>query len=198
VEDFQSNYELNHRASDGISFSYPPLAWLGARMRWQVQEIEGERLAGNTLDKVLFQRAINFVGSWKEKNYVVEMDVKVDGNRRIKSTIGAINQRYIFALVGNANKLEVFSNYDRFTRSVPFAIEANVWYRLKTQVDIQDDESGILRAKAWPRSEAEPEAWTLEVPHSHPHTQGAPGIYALSPQSKKKVYFDNLSIYPNP
>jgi len=198
VEDFQFNYELKHKASDGISFSFPPLPWLGARMRWQVQDLEGERVAGNTLDKVLFQRAINFVGSWKEKNYMVEMDVMVDGNRRIKSTIGAINQRYIFALVGNANKLEVFSNYDRFTRSVPFSIEANVWYRLKTQVDIQDDGSGMLRAKAWPRTEEEPDEWTLEVPHSHPHTHGAPGIYALSPQSKKKVYFDNLSIYPNP
>ena len=197
-EDFEEGYDLNHVASDGISFSYPPLPWLGARMRWQVQDLEGERVAGNTLDRVLFQRAINFVGSWKESDYVVEMDAKVDGNRRIKSTIGVINQRYIFALVGNANTLQVVSNYDRFQRSVPFPIKANQWYRIKTQIDIQDDGTGLVRAKAWPRDETEPEDWTLEEIHARPHKQGAPGVYALSPQSKKKVYFDNLSIYPKP
>ena len=36
-------------------------------MRWQVQEMEGEVVAGNTLDRVLFQRAMNFVGSGKRK-----------------------------------------------------------------------------------------------------------------------------------
>lgn len=197
-EDFQDGYTLNQIASDGISFSYPPLPWLGARMRWQVQDLGGERVAGNTLDRVLFQRAINFVGSWKDSDYIVEMDAKVDGNRRIKSTIGVINQRYIFALVGNANTLQVVSNYDRFERSVPFPIEANRWYRIKTQIDLQDDGSGLIRAKAWPREEPEPGEWNLEEIHTKPHRQGAAGIYALSPQSKKKVYFDNLNIYKKP
>ena len=197
-EDFQDGYTLNQVASDGISFSYPPLPWLGARMRWQVQDLGGERVAGNTLDRVLFQRAINFVGSWKDSDYIVEMDAKVDGNRRIKSTIGVINQRYIFALVGNANTLQVVSNYDRFERSVPFPIEANRWYRIKTQIDLQDDGSGLIRAKAWPREEPEPDEWNLEEIHTKPHRQGAAGIYALSPQSKKKVYFDNLNIYKKP
>ena len=197
-EDFQDGYTLNQIASDGISFSYPPLPWLGARMRWQVQDLGGERVAGNTLDRVLFQRAINFVGSWKDSDYIVEMDAKVDGNRRIKSTIGVINQRYIFALVGNANTLQVVSNYDRFERSVPFPIEANRWYRIKTQIDLQDDGSGLIRAKAWPREEPEPDEWNLEEIHTKPHRQGAAGIYALSPQSKKKVYFDNLNIYKKP
>ena len=42
--------------------------------------------------------------------------------------------------------------------------------RLKTRVDVADDGSGVVRAKAWPRDEAEPEAWTIEVPHTHaPH-----------------------------
>ena len=145
-ENFESGYDLNQLATDGVSFSFPPLPWLGARMRWQVQELDGERVAGNTLDRVLFQRAINFVGSWKEQDYVMEMDAKVDGNRRIKSTIGLINQRYIFALVGNANKLQVVSNYDRFQRSVPFNILANKWYRLKTQIDRQDDGTALIRA----------------------------------------------------
>jgi outer membrane protein assembly factor BamB len=197
-ENFESDYHFNQTATDGISFSYPPLSWLGARMRWQVQDLMGNKVAGNTLDRVLFQRAINFVGSWEDSDYVVEMDAMVDGNRRIKSTVGVINQRYIIALVGNSNQLQVVSNYDRFQRAVSFPIQPNQWYRLKTQIDLLDDEAGLIRAKAWPREEEEPDQWTLEVKHSRPHTQGASGIYALSPQSKKKVYFDNLKIYKKP
>ncbi len=197
-EDFETGYSLEQRATDGISYSYPPLPWLGARMRWQIQNLSGELVAGNTLDRVLFQRAINFVGSWKARDYIVELDAKVDGNRRIKSTVGVINQRYIFALIGNANILQVVSNYDRFQRSVPFSIEANTWYRIKTQIDLQNDGTGLIRAKAWPREETEPFSWNLEVVHDRPHKQGAPGIYALSPQSKKKVYFDNFSVYQKP
>ena len=197
-EDFQSGYVLDQLASDGVSYSYPPLPWLGARMRWQVQELAGEIVAGNTLDRVLFQRAINFLGSWKEQDYIVEIDAMVDGNRRIKSTVGVINQRYIFALVGNANALQVVSNYDRFQRSVPFPVKANTWYRLKTQIDIGEDSTGLVRAKAWPREEPEPDEWNLEEVHAKPHTQGAPGIYAMSPQSQKKVYFDNLKVYKKP
>ena len=68
----------------------------------------------------------------------------------------------------------------------------------KTQIDLQDDGSGLIRAKAWPREEPEPDEWNLEEIHTKPHRQGAAGIYALSPQSKKKVYFDNLNIYKKP
>ena len=72
-EDFDA-LNLEQKATDGIAFSYPPLPWLGARMRWQIQDLNGEMVAGNTLDRVLFQRAINFVGSWKERDYIVELD----------------------------------------------------------------------------------------------------------------------------
>ena len=166
-------------------------------MRWQIQESDGNKIAGNTLDKVLFQRAMNFVGHKDMSNYTVEADVMTDGNRRIKSTIGLVNQRYIVALVGNWQKLEVFSNYDRFKVSVPFSIKTNTWYHLKTRVDIATDGSGVIRAKAWERGSDEPEAWTIEAPHANAHKRGSPGIYALSPQSLKKVYIDNISVTSN-
>ena len=185
-EDFDAGYNLEQKATDGIAFSYPPLPWLGARMRWQIQDLNGEMVAGNTLDRVLFQRAINFVGSWKERDYIVELDAKVDGNRRIKSTVGVINQRYIFALIGNANILQVVSNYDRFQRSVPFSIEANKWYRLKTQIDLQNDGTGLIRAKAWPRHEPEPVAWNLEEVHTHPTSKEHLASMHFLPKVKRK------------
>ena len=196
-ENFEEGFSLTQKSSDQIPFSYAPLAWLGARMRWQVQELSGNLVAGNTLDRILFQRAINFVGHKDMNNYTAEADVMTDGDRRTKSNIGLINQRYIFALIGNGQKLEIVSNYDRFRHSVPFSFKTNIWYTLKTRVDILEDGTGMIRAKAWPKSAEEPDQWTIEVAHETPHLQGAPGVYAMSPQSKKKVYFDNLSIRYN-
>ena len=197
LENFENGFSLNQQSSDEIAFSYAPLPWLGARMRWQVQDLGGNMVAGNTLDRVLFQRAINFVGHKDMSNYTAQAEVMTDGDRRTKSNIGLINQRYIFALIGNSQKLEIISNYDRFRHSVPFSFKTKIWYKLKTRVDILEDGTGMIRAKAWPKSAEEPETWTIEVSHNNPHLQGAPGVYAMSPQSKKKVYFDNLSINYN-
>ena len=196
-ENFETGFTLSQKSSDQISFSYAPLSWLGARMRWQIQNLNGNMVAGNTLDRVLFQRAINFVGHKDMANYTAQAEVMTDGDRRIKSNIGLINQRYIFALIGNSQKLEVVSNYDRFRHSVPFSFKTNTWYHLKTRVDILKDGTGMIRAKAWLKGEAEPSDWTLETSHINPHLHGAPGVYAMSPQSKKKVYFDNLLISYN-
>jgi outer membrane protein assembly factor BamB len=196
-ENFEEGFSLTQQSSDQIAFSYAPLPWLGARMRWQVQDFGGNMVAGNTLDRVLFQRAINFVGHKDMSNYTAMADVMTDGDRRTKSNVGLINQRYIFALIGNSQKLEIISNYDRFRHSVPFSFKTEIWYKLKTRVDILKDGTGMIRAKAWIKSSEEPDAWTIEVPHAVPHLHGAPGVYAMSPQSKKKVYFDNLSINYN-
>ena len=52
-------------------------------MRWQVQEMEGEVVAGNTWTGSV-SAAINFVGSWEEKDYIIEMD---DGGWKSQSQI---------------------------------------------------------------------------------------------------------------
>jgi outer membrane protein assembly factor BamB len=194
-EDFE-NFELTQTNTDGDKFSYPPLPWLGARMRWQVLQQEGTKVIGNTLDRILFQRSMNFLGRPDMKNYIVEADVMTDGNRRVMSTVGLINQRYNISLIGNHQKIEIVSNYDRFKASVPFTIKPKIWYHLKTRVDINSNGSGTVRAKAWKRDEEEPTEWTIEAPHDKPHKNGSPGIFAFSPQSQKRVFIDNLKVTP--
>ena len=88
-------------------------------------------VAGNTLDRVLFQRAINFLGHKDMSNYTMEADVMTDGDRRIKSNVGLINQRYIFVLVGNSQKLEVVSNLIDFGIQFPFQSEQILGIALK-------------------------------------------------------------------
>lgn len=198
-EDFES-YTLADKPGGSVAgreFDFPPLPWIGARLKWEVIDVDGNKALSKTLDRVLFQRSLSFIGHPDLSNYTMQADVMTDGNRRIKSVVGLINQRYIISLVGNANILEVSSNHERVKESVPFRISANTWYTLKTRVDIAEDGSGVIRAKAWAKGEDEPEAWTIEVNHKKAHAKGAPGLFGFSPQAQKTVFVDNISIVPN-
>lgn len=198
-EDFEA-YELAAKPGGSIAgreFDFPPLPWIGARLKWEVVDIDGNKALSKTLDRVLFQRSLSFIGHPDLTNYTMQADVMTDGSRRIKSVVGLINQRYIISLVGNANIIEVSSNHERVKESVPFPVSANTWYTLKTRVDIDDDGTGTIRAKAWPKGEDEPADWTIEVAHKNAHKKGAPGIFGFAPQSQKTVFIDNISITSN-
>ncbi|MGJ8695340.1 MAG: PQQ-binding-like beta-propeller repeat protein [Verrucomicrobiaceae bacterium] len=185
---------LNMDSPEGEKVAFPPLAWLGARVKWYVLEKDGSKVIANRLDNVLFQRTMNFFGGEDMKNYTLEADVMTDGNRRIKSEVGLVNQRYRITLVGNKNQLEVSSNYERMQSSVPFPVKANTWYHLKTAIRDNGDGTGAILGKAWTRGEEEPADWTIEAPVKRLHPQGAPGVFAFSPQAQKRVYMDNIKI----
>jgi outer membrane protein assembly factor BamB len=195
TDDFEA-FELTESRGD-VKFAFPPLSWLGGRFRWEVQEREGGKVLAKTLENVLFQRAITFIGSPGESDYSIVADVMSDGNRRNMSSVGVVNQRYMIALLGNSQELEISSNHERLKVSAPFAWRPGTWYRLKTRVDVAPNGAGTIRAKAWPRGEEEPAGWTLEAEHRNAHRQGAPGLFGFAPQSQFAVYVDNLSITPN-
>jgi len=196
-QDFESYKLTVDHPADGVKFAYPPLAWTGARLKWEVRDLDGNKVFAKTLDRVLFQRAITIFGDPESSNYTIGADVMTDGNRRIKGNIGVINQRYYITLIGNQQILEVSSNHERVKESVPFSWSPKKWYRLKSRVDIAADGSGVIRAKAWPKGEVEPADWTIEVKHKNAHKKGAPGIIGFSPQSLKRVFIDNISIKNN-
>lgn len=196
IEDFEG-FDLAVKPGgsiEGRAFDFPPLPWIGARLKWEVIEHEGNKVLSKTLDRVLFQRSLSFIGDPDLSGYTMQADLMTDGNRRIKSVVGLINQHYIISLVGNANILEVSSNHERVKESVPFPISANTWYTLKTRVDIGEDGVGVIRGKAWVKGEPEPDEWTIEVVHESAHDKGAPGLFGFAPQSQKTVFVDNVRI----
>ena len=202
-QDFEK-YELTEEfAADAggnaaYKYAYPPLPWIGARFKFQVMDLDGNKVLGKSFDRLLFQRATVFMGAPDMKDYTVQADVMTDGNRRVKSDVGIINQRYAFVLKGNANELEVSSNYERLKRVRPFKIEPMKWYTLKSQVKVDADGiHGTVYAKAWEKGTPEPEAWTLEEKVSPVHTQGCPGLFGFTPQNQKRVYIDNILVTPN-
>jgi len=183
------------------AFSYPPLPWIGARFKFDVRDRDGTKAMVKTIDNRFFQRAFVFIGTPDMKDYTIEADVMSEGKARKMSEVGIINQRYLVVLKGNEQKLEVNSNLERLR--VPamsdepnFKWSANVWYRLKARVDVAADGTGVVRAKAWKREEAEPADWTLQVPHKTAHRTGSPGLFGFSPQDMR-VYIDNVKVTPN-
>ncbi len=196
-ETFES-LPLGQKSPTGEDVGFPPLPWLGARMKWHVLEKDGGKAIANRLDVILFQRTMNFIGSPNLKNYTLEADVMTDGTRRVMSTVGLVNQRYLIAMTGNSRILEVSSNHERVKESVPFEVQPNTWYRLKTRVDHdKSGAGGFVRAKLWERGKPEPDKWTIEVRQDKLHDHGAPGVFAFSPQSLKRVFIDNLSLSAN-
>jgi hypothetical protein len=199
-EDFES-FELTNTTTNTVEpptkFAYPPLAWIGARFRFEVREVDGTKALTKTIDNKFFQRGTAFIGRPDMSRYTIQADVRSEGTRRKMSEVGVVNQRYAIILKGNSQELEVNSNQERLKVAVPFRWSPNEWYTLKARVDLQPDGSGIVRAKAWKRGEPEPAAWTLEVPHRTAHKTGSPGLFAFAPQDMR-VYLDNIIVTPNP
>ncbi|MFO1485784.1 MAG: PQQ-binding-like beta-propeller repeat protein [Verrucomicrobiaceae bacterium] len=201
TEDFEGYNLTEEFGADQVNpaykFAYPPLPWIGARFKFQVMDKDGNKVFGKSFDRLLFQRATVFIAPSQLKNYTMQADVMTDGSARSKSDIGLVNQRYLICLRGNAGKLEVSSNLERLKQEVPFKLTANKWYTLKTRVDVADNGSGVVKAKVWEKSAAEPDAWTIEVKVPRAHKNGSPGIFGFTPLNQKRVFLDNLSITAN-
>ena len=195
-QDFENIVLSETNLVEEAAFAYPPLPWIGARFKFEVRELDGNKVMAKTIDNKFFQRATVFLGAPDAKNYTIEADVMSDGNRRKMSEVGLINQRYAIVLKGNDQKLEVSSNFERLREVVEFRWQPKVWYHLKTRVDIAADGTGVVRGKAWKKVEPEPDAWTIEVKHRTAHQEGSPGLFGFSPQDMR-VYIDNIKVNSN-
>jgi len=204
-EDFEG-YALQPSETDpNVKFAYPPLGWIGGRLKWEVRERDGNKCFVKTIDNKLFQRAFTFIGHTDLSNYTVQADVMSDGVTRkagdkvkiVKmSEVGVINQRYAIILKGTFQQIEINSNVERVQFTAPFAWRPNIWYTLKTRVEVDTNGAGTIRAKVWKKGDPEPEKWTLEARHETAHRKGAPGIFGFSP-TDEAVYVDNVSVTKN-
>jgi outer membrane protein assembly factor BamB len=196
-QDFESvtNLTETNLLDGNAMFAYPPLPWIGARFKFDIRDLDGNKVLAKTLDNPFFQRATVFIGDPSTKDYTIEADVMSEGNKRVMSEVGLVNQRYYIVLKGAQKKLEVNSTQELFRHSVDFDAAPNVWYHLKSRVDVAADGSGVIRGKAWKKGDPEPDAWTIEVPVKIANQSGAPGLFGFAPQ--KRVYIDNITVTAN-
>ncbi len=193
---FQLDQTTTNAFEPPTAFAYPPLAWIGARVKFEIRDLDGTKVLAKTVDNKFFQRAFVFIGEPEAKNYTVTAEVMSDGNRRKMSDVGVINQRYLIVLKGNEQKLEICSNQELFRFSTPFSWSPKTWYTVKSRVDVATDGSGVIRGKAWKSGEPEPAAWTFEAPHRHASQTGSPGLFGFSPQDMR-VYLKNILVTAN-
>ncbi|MBM3774669.1 MAG: hypothetical protein FJW37_05835, partial [Acidobacteria bacterium] len=173
-----------------------PAHWINAAGKFAARDLEGNKILVKLADNPFTKRARAFLGAPEWSDYTVEADVRALEKRRQMGDGGVVAGRYSLVLFGNHQRLELQSWQPETERTVTaaFAWKPDVWYRLKLRVDNLPGGGVRVRGKAWPASDPEPSAWTLERTDAIGNRQGSPGLYADAPF---EVYFDNLKVTRN-
>lgn len=120
-----------------------------------------------------------------------------------KPDMGLVCCRYELLLMGDEPdnprvRVVSWAPIPRIQKDVAFDWKPDTWYSMRLAIE-QREKEAVVRGKVWPRAEAEPSAWTLEVVDPFPNREGSPALYAYSagttPKSKgTEVFFDNVEV----
>ena len=173
-----------------------PAHWIASTGKFEIRDVDGNRVLVKKSDNPFTRRARVYVGRSDLSDYTVEADVSAIRSRRQMGDAGVNAQRHTLVLMGNHQRLELQTWQPETVRTVaiPFAWEPDTWYRFKLDVANLDDGRVRARGKVWPRADAEPGDWAVEMIDVNPHLQGSPGIYANAPF---EIFFDNVRVYEN-
>jgi outer membrane protein assembly factor BamB len=182
-----------------------PLTWLGGRIRWEPREASGERfIAKRTVlptpknpNNKLGTRSYLWMGPAKLSNYTIQADVALKEDNGRMSDVGLIASGYELMIRSVSGTLRLDSwasnDYRTFAQSA-FRPKPDTWYTMKLMV-AADQKQATVRGKIWPRNEAEPEDWTIELLDQSPNVKGTPGVFGNSPDAE--IYLDNLQVTSN-
>jgi outer membrane protein assembly factor BamB len=176
-----------------------PTSWVNAGGRFAVKAIDGSRvlagLSGDESAPIRVARA--FGGLRTSTNYSVEADVRFAGGAAAGDG-GVLAQGYELALVGGDGRLELRSWKPETmrTRSAPFPVEPDTWYRLELRAELLLDGGVRARGRVWPAGQPKPSTWMVERtdPPGTGHLIGSPGVSGSGPA---EVYFDNVVVTGN-
>lgn len=156
-------------------------------------------------------RANAYINLPDSSDYTIQADLMGDEVGQTLPDMGLVNCRYSLVLDGkidpgdNKHHLRLISwestPKPRVDQNVVFDWKPKVWYRVKLSVEPQKDTS-LVRAKVWPRDQAEPKDWTLSFEDISPNRNGAPAVYGYVPNANtdapgSEIYYQNLTISNN-
>jgi hypothetical protein len=197
TEDFES-YEPG---------SVPP-GWVGVGRKTEIAERDGSKVLRKLSKKEFpsppFMRVYAFMGLPIPDGCTVQCDMLgTPRGERFRPDMGLVALRYELTIqgIGKNVRLESWGSIPRLRTELPFEFAPDKWYTMKLDVAVEETQAKV-RGKVWPRGEAEPEAWTIEVTDPTPNREGAVALYAYSPGTTPKsdgpeVYFDNLKVTPH-
>jgi outer membrane protein assembly factor BamB len=183
-----------------------PAGWVNTQGKFVIKELEGKHvlMKTGTVPSPLVSRANAFIGEPDLKNYTVQADIMGVAKGEDLPDMGILAHRYHLVLEGNSQRLRLLSweKLPRVDKSIAWPWKPNTWYTLKFSVEVQGDK-GVVRGKAWPRGEQEPESWTVEFEDPVPNREGSPGLYGVAvavggeDDPGTPIYYDNVSVTPN-
>jgi outer membrane protein assembly factor BamB len=174
-----------------------PITWVGARYRHVIRDVDGNKVMVKLTTIPKGQRSQAIMGQNDLHDYTVQADVKGTLTNNILPDAGLIAQRYTFDMMGAKQQLQIrswTSQLSRFSKSVPFAWDANSWYTLKFRA-ATDNGKAVLKGKAWKRGEPEPKEWNIEAVDEAPNLVGSPGLFGNA--SVSEIFIDNVSVVKN-
>ncbi len=181
----------------------PPTGWVGAERTFAVTSIGDERALKKIPSGVASAHGEGFFGLPSWKNYTLQADVLGTEVRASLPSLTLVNSGYQLVLLGNEERLRLVSwlPQPRVEQARSFPWKPNVWYSMKLRCETTGEKS-LARAKVWPRDEAEPTDWTIELEDPVPSPGGSPGIQAFSAgvtarSSGSDGYFDNIQVTSN-
>jgi len=185
-----------------------PSGWIGVDAKTELVNLDGNVVLHKKAESpsAKYARMLAFSGPPVKGGYTVQVDLMgapKEGRHPVLSNMGIINTRYKMILMGTEKVIRIvtWSPLPRLQEDVAFDWRPNVWYRAKMRVEPSGAES-VVRAKVWPRDEAEPDDWNVVVHDPCPNQEGSPGIYAYSKGTSASkhgasCYFDNYKVMLN-
>ncbi len=193
---------------DDMPIGTVPPGWIGVDARSELIELDGSVVLHKKAERpsAKYTRMFAFSGPPVKGGYTVQLDMMgtpKKGRRPTLSDMGVINTRYKMILLGKEKSIRIvsWSPMPRLQEEVPFDWRPEVWYRAKMRVEPSEAEA-VIKAKVWPRDEAEPDDWNIVVHDPCPNQEGSPGIYAYSKGTSASkhgasCYFDNYKVMLN-
>jgi len=181
----------------------PPVTWVGARYRHVIRTVDGSPAMVKITTIPKGARSQAWMGPSNLSNYTILADVKGSEMSDQLPDIGLIAQGYTLDLMGNSQQLQIrtWTPQRRMAQTIDFPWQADVWYRMKFQASVEDDASAptgkvaVLKAKVWPKDQAEPKEWTVTARDQSPQTSGSPGLFGNAKVAE--LYLDNIEVVPN-
>lgn len=182
-----------------------PAGWVNTQGKFVVRKVGDSNVLVKTATNPspLVARANAFIGKPHLTDYTVEADVKGAKVRDDLPDMGLVACRYSFFLDGNKQQLRLvtWDALPRLDKTIDYPWKADVWYRMKVTSEIKGGKA-FVKGKIWPKTEKEPEKWTLELVDDLPNTEGSPALYAnatgfVGDSPGTEIFFDNVSVTPN-
>lgn len=186
----------------------PPPGWISAPSKSRVVSMDGSKVLKKLADNPNppLARMRNYIMPPRERGFTIQADMYGKSKKkRFLPDMGLLNCRYKLIILGTSRKRQVrlvtWDPMPRLQVEVEYPWEPDRWYTAKLKFDIRDGK-GLVQAKVWPRDEAEPSDWTIEMWDPIPNTGGSPGLYAYSvaitdSSPGTEVFFDNVRVRKN-